>query len=459
MSYTVSYNSNTGIGSIDDLVVEESTLFDLSIGTGISLVGNTLGSWNTQADGLGTSYDLGEEITDGITADLALYAIWTGNNYSIQYDANRGTGIIAEGTATYGSSFTLSDGTGFTKPSGYGVIKEWNTENDGSGTSYDLGYEFTEYNIADDIKLYAIWTPVFNIGTDGIITGLTSYGKTLSAIVVPDVANGVTINKINDNAFSGLKNITSVSISNYITEIGDFAFCCCKALETVTFSDTITKLATINVINDGTLYLTDVDALRVGMEIAFRTSEDAIITDFSNRIITSINREVQSITINGAVPTEVELPTNTYITRVVTEKISNIGEYAFSDTAITTIEIPNTITKIDNNCFSNCELMTSITFKDTSTLKYICKEAFFNCVVLATIVLPASLIEIGYSAFANCRGLTSIVIPETVTVMSSDVFSNCVNITVINCEIDKRPANWIVGWNDDLKVKWSYVAE
>ncbi len=64
------------------------------LGDIFSIEGKVITSWNTQADGNGISYDIGEEATR-TTAGLYLYAIWT-DVYTVSYDLNGGTGVAIE---------------------------------------------------------------------------------------------------------------------------------------------------------------------------------------------------------------------------------------------------------------------------------------------------------------------------------------------------------------------------
>ena len=73
-------------------------------------------------------------------------------NYAVQYNANGGTGTIANSTKWYGENLTLSDGTGFTR--NHYTLIGWNTAADGSGTHYDLSATYTA-NAA--LTLYAEW--------------------------------------------------------------------------------------------------------------------------------------------------------------------------------------------------------------------------------------------------------------------------------------------------------------
>lgn len=81
------------------------------------------------------------------------------DSFTISYDANGGMGTI---DASTGSSITLSDGTGFTAPSGYSFAG-WNTDAHGIGTSYTSGQE----NVKADLTLYAVWTQSGTIDGNG----------------------------------------------------------------------------------------------------------------------------------------------------------------------------------------------------------------------------------------------------------------------------------------------------
>lgn len=79
--------------------------------------------------------------------------------YQVTYNANGGTGEIANST---GTSITLSNGTGFTAPSGYS-FDGWNTAADGSGTGYTSG----QTSITANLALYARWKQTVTLDDNG----------------------------------------------------------------------------------------------------------------------------------------------------------------------------------------------------------------------------------------------------------------------------------------------------
>ena len=92
------------------------------------------------------------------------------------------------------------------------------------------------------------------------------------------------------------------------------------------------------------------------------------------------------------------------------------------------IKIPNTIggcpvIAVRNGAFSECSALTSIEIPDSVTT--IGDGAFSYCSALTSIEIPDSVTTIGNSAFSNCSALTSIEIPDSVTSIGGYAFHNC----------------------------------
>ncbi|MDR2571865.1 MAG: leucine-rich repeat protein, partial [Oscillospiraceae bacterium] len=103
------------------------------------------------------------------------------------------------------------------------------------------------------------------------------------------------------------------------------------------------------------------------------------------------------------------------------------------------------VTSIGNNAFNECELLKSVIVPNTVT--NIGRYAFLKCKSLVNIAIPNSVTVIGDGAFNRCESLVSIHIPDSVGVMGEHAFSGCLslaeislsnNITTINDSVFSR---------------------
>ncbi|MCL1816656.1 MAG: leucine-rich repeat protein [Clostridiales bacterium] len=103
-----------------------------------------------------------------------------------------------------------------------------------------------------------------------------------------------------------------------------------------------------------------------------------------------------------------------------TVQIGEGGSAAISKDMEGLLEIPDTVEFYRNNIFIG-----------TYTVTAIANYAFYDCKLLADIILPSSITNINYKAFSNCKGLTNFIIPDSVTTISNQAFSYCEGIKSI----------------------------
>ena len=110
-----------------------------------------------------------------------------------------------------------------------------------------------------------------------------------------------------------------------------------------------------------------------------------------------------------------------------------IGENAFSGcTDLTSVVIPDRVSKIDKNAFSWCKNLTSIYIPDN--VNEIGDYAFAYCEKLTSIRMPEKIMGnavFGKDIFMHCFNLTSITIPEGVHTIIDWMFADCWNLTTV----------------------------
>lgn len=89
------------------------------------------------------------------------------------------------------------------------------------------------------------------------------------------------------------------------------------------------------------------------------------------------------------------------------------SEYAY-------YEIPDTVTKIEDSCFSDCEALTHV--RIPSSVTEIGSLAFFKCKGFETITIPDGVKSIGSDGFSYCEKVSYIYVPESVEFIGHHAF-------------------------------------
>ena len=168
---------------------------------------------------------------------------------------------------------------------------------------------------------------------------------------------------------------------------------------------------------------------------------------------------------------------NTYtVTAIADGDFSNGG--VFTNSGITSIELPSTLTSIGVFAFLNCSsLIGGLNLGECTSLTsiggaafYGCSgptdlilpegltsigdTAFYGCSNLGSIILPESLISMGYGVFDSCSSLTSITLPSSLTSMGYNVFLNCDSLDSVTF---KNTEGWQVSRSSDMSNSSSVV--
>jgi uncharacterized repeat protein (TIGR02543 family) len=162
---TITFNSNINTPTTTTQSVTSGVSTSLT-GNSFSANGYVFSSWNTAADGSGTSY--ADRSNIAITSATTLYAQWiAGVNHTVTFAVNNGSGSMTSQTAGIPTNLNANTLT----RSNY-TFAGWNTAANGTGYSYsDQG----SFPFSTDATLYAQWTAIvtnftvtfFGNGADG----------------------------------------------------------------------------------------------------------------------------------------------------------------------------------------------------------------------------------------------------------------------------------------------------
>ncbi len=313
-------------------------------------------------------------------------------------------------------------------------------------------------------------------------------------IVIPPVSpEGDKVVAVGDRAFKRCNSIESVTITNGITSIGFESFYDCYRLSNVTLGEDVnyvgakafdfcSKLENI--------YITDLSQwcekiVRGGIysiSLAYRNlyCNNELVTDlvipedvttiagaafygYSKLSSVTIHKDVKIIgnqAFNASGVKKVFISdlaswceiehrggndllyygdlyfNNELITSLdIPEGVTKIGKYAFSYCShIKEVTIPSSVTVIEYGAFRYCGGISQITLPNT--VKKIEGAVFEDCKNLISVKLPDEMQIIEYSLFRGCRSLTSIIVPSGVTSIGNYAFENCAVLTTVTMPTD-----------------------
>ena len=270
----------------------------------------------------------------------------------------------------------------------------------------------------------------YSVLDDGTVE-ITGYNGSDGNVDIPSEIDGMTVTRIDLQAFYGCESIKSITIPGSMTEIGDSAFYRCTSLKSITIPSGVTSIG--DEVFHGCASLTSItipnSVTEIGKDAFYGcTSLTAIDVATGNKYYVSENGVLYNKDKTDLICYPAGKKDENYkIPDGVTEIGNSIFRYC---TNLTNITIPDSVTNIGYSAFMGCTSLKSITIPDGVAGIYY--YTFSGCISLESITIPDSVTEIGNGAFGGCTSLKSITIPNRVTSIGIGAFNDCASLTEIN---------------------------
>lgn len=224
--YTVTYNANGGTGAVptESDKTQGATFTAASADSLIPPEDKQFKEWNTDADGEGTGYAVGAEVTMP-EENLTLYAVWEdipAVTYTVTFNKNGGDTEASPATKTVVSGGTVDALPTAPTRSGY-TFKGWNTMASGNGSTFTASTPVT-----GDLTVYSQWTAS---GGSSSGSGGSSSRPASSNSINASTGGQVSLNGVEviipagtlvQDAFFSITRITSGEVNNYIPQAMQF---------------------------------------------------------------------------------------------------------------------------------------------------------------------------------------------------------------------------------------------
>ena len=319
----------------------------------------------------------------------------------------------------------------------------------------------------------------YQVNTDGVSVTVTGhaldYNSAVGPLVIPESVNheGVdyTVTSIGNSAFLYYFYLTSLSLPNSLTTIGNSAFAYCSGFtgdliipnSVVTIEESAfftcysfngDLVLGNSVTTIGDYAFNSCDGLHGVLNIPSSVESIGSIAfrycNFSGITVDSANPVFDSRdNCNAVIVTETNELIIGCLNTVIPNTVTAIGEDAFCGLALTSIDIPNSVTRIGAGAYAFCFSATG-DLTIPNSVEFIGAGAFTQCTGLdGTLTIGESVKFIGDYAFRQCGGFTRAVSLATVPPeLGNEPGWNCVVFQQFGCQTLTVPFGCVAAYQN-----------
>ena len=243
--------------------------------------------------------------------------------------------------------------------------------------AYYIGNDNNPFVVLIRAKDESITSCIINEKTKFIYDDAFAYCHDLQNVTIPD-----SVIAICDGSFRYCYAITEMTVGKNVTSIGEDAFSGCEFLERITVPSSVTKIGN-NALDSASLKQIIVDN-----ENPSYMSIDGVLYSKDGKTLITYG--------DGKLESHFTIPNS----------VTSFGYLAFSKSHLGSVDIPGSISSIEN-------------------------LAFAFCYSLSKVKIEHGVSTIGNGAFLCCDNLESITIPKSVTKIESRAFSSCTSLKIV----------------------------
>ena len=256
----------------------------------------------------------------------------------------------------------------------------------------------------------------------------------LTSITIP-----ANVSNIGQNAFGFCSALTNVNLPNGLIVISADAFYACGHLVDLTLPTNVVSIGADAFY--GCARLTGIGIPASVNNIGASPFADcidlvAVTVDTNNASFSSVNGILFGAS-NAAI---IQYPDGLSESYAITNTVTSLGQYSFAYSALTSVTIPASVTKIGTGAFFDCPDLTSIIVASNNPSYSSVGGVLFDKGqdtliqfpggLTGSYAMPGTVTTIGPQAFAY-SGLTGIAISTNVTYIASNAFEFCSGLTSV----------------------------